>query len=77
MTASTSSVSCDASTSQLMNPTGAVRKARHFGSGQKDSCKWAPSLRPSAWPLMTGHSLGPLYLAIEVRKKVVEQRSVL
>lgn len=26
--------------------------------------------------LMTGHRLGPLYLAIEVRKEVVEQRSV-
>ena len=58
-----SSVSYDASTTQLKNLTGTVRIAPHFGSRQKDCCKWAP-LFVTLPHLMTGHSLDPFCLAV-------------
>ena len=74
MTASILSVSCDALTNPLTNPTGGVRKAPYFGSGRKDCCKWALSFRNSTWPV---NDLSPLCLAIEVCKEVVEKHRVL
>ena len=77
MITSTLPILCDTLTSQSTNSTGAVRKSRYFSPGRRNAP--SGSLFSIAQPghSMTDYSNPPLYLAIEVCKVVVEQRSVL